>query len=118
MDLRKYKRYQVDFPIYFFSDGFSDNTPIGTGRVFNVCEHGCKVKSDTSVATGETVAVRLYDPRLHPPVQIHSAKIIWAMELDLGLEFLTMQQGDRDRFRQFLQVLEQTMYHQSEASSW
>ncbi len=118
MELRQYPRYIVDFQLKLFPEGGFEGEPFGYGRIFNLCEYGCKAKSETVFPTGRHLTIEIADPYQNTPVQVQVAVVRWAMEYDLGLEFLKMEAVDRKRLDQIIQGLEQESSHDPELSQW
>ena len=105
MNIFQCARYVVDIPVFMFAAMFSDPKPIGSGQVINLGGRGCKIMSETVVSIGDLFAVRLYIPNLHPQIKIHETVVRWAMGQEFGLEFLSLQQGEQERLRQFFETL-------------
>ena len=93
---RKYVRYQVEFPATFGGDH------TGMGIVYNLGIGGCKIVSDLAVDNGALLSVHLKIPDQTNPIVIRAATVRWIMELELGIEFLEMQELERARLEQFL----------------
>jgi len=93
---RQHIRYQVEFPATFSGDH------AGVGIVYNLGMGGCKVVSDLAVKSGALLTVHLQIPGQTPAVTIRAATVRWIMELELGVEFLEMQEMERARLEQFL----------------
>ena len=95
-ELRQYVRYQVEFPATFEGDH------AGIGIVYNLGIGGCKVVSDLAVHKGALLAVQLRIPEQTCAIIVRAATIRWKLDLEFGVEFLEMQEGERTRLRQFL----------------
>ena len=93
---RQHLRYQVEFPATFEGDHS------GIGIVYNLGIGGCKVVSDLAVQKGALLAVHLQIPEQTRAITIRAATIRWKLDLEFGVEFLEMQEGDRARLTQFL----------------
>src|SRR5580765_538247 len=93
---RQHLRYQVEFPATIEGDH------TGIGIVYNLGIGGCKVVSDLAVRNGALLAVRLQIPEQTRAITIRAATIRWKLDLEFGIEFLEMQEGDRARLTQFL----------------
>ena len=93
---RQHLRYQVEFPATLEGDH------AGIGIVYNLGLGGCKVVSDLAVRKGALLAVHLQIPEQTRAITIRAATIRWKLDLEFGVEFLEMQEGDRARLTQFL----------------
>lgn len=93
---RQYVRYLVEFPATIEGDH------TGIGIVYNLGIGGCKVVSDLAVRHGALLAVHLQIPEQTRAITIRAATIRWKLDLEFGVEFLEMQEGDRARLTQFL----------------
>jgi PilZ domain len=93
---RQHVRYQVEFPATFEGDH------TGIGIVYNLGIGGCKVVTDLAVHNGSLLAVQLQIPEQTRSITIRAATIRWKLDLEFGIEFLEMQEGERARLKQFL----------------
>ena len=105
-DLCTLTRYAVDLQVFLYPDGFQVQHPIGQGKVFNMSRYDCKIRSNTKVELDLHLAIRIYVPDLHRQIIIHSAKVIWDMGEDFGLNFLCIQHGEMEILNQFIQSLD------------
>ena len=101
MEQRQHDRFKVEFPIAFSGDH------AGTGIVYNLGVGGCKIISESAVSTGDILNIHLSLPTTIPPVRVHAATVRWMMEGEFGVDFLGMQESDRDRLTQFIDTLVQ-----------
>lgn len=99
MEQRQHDRFKVEFPIVFSGDH------TGTGTVYNLGVGGCKIISESVVSTGGILNIHLGLPAIIPPVRVHAATVRWMMEGEFGVDFLGMQESDRDRLVQFIDTL-------------
>jgi hypothetical protein len=58
--------------------------------------------SDLAVHNGSLLAVQLQIPEQTRTITIRAATIRWKLDLEFGVEFLEMQEGERARLTQFL----------------
>ena len=93
---RQHLRYQVEFPATIEGDH------TGIGIVYNLGIGGCKVVSDLAVRHGALLAVHLRIPEQTRAIIIRAATIRWKLDLEFGVEFIEMQEGERARLTQFL----------------
>jgi hypothetical protein len=93
---RQHVRYQVEFPATF------DGDHAGIGIVYNLGIGGCKVVSDLAVHKGALLVVQLRIPEQTHAITVRAATIRWKLDLEFGVEFLEMQEGERARLTQFL----------------
>jgi len=97
------KRFRAQVPILFSIDGHQGQA---RGLVYNLSAEGCKVTSDTRVAPGTYVNLRLYLPGSPVPVAVRLAAVRWTQEWDFGITFLNMQAEELERLNQYLAALE------------
>ena len=93
---RQHVRYQVEFPATFGGDH------AGIGIVYNLGMGGCKIVSDLAVKSGALLSVHLKIPEQTIAITVRAASVQWILELEFGVEFLEMQELERDRLEQFL----------------
>jgi len=97
------KRFRAHLPVAFARDGYPGEA---RGLVYNLSIDGCKVTSDTRVAPGTYLSVRLYLPAPHAPVEVRLAAVRWTQEWDFGVTFLHMESEEFQRLNRYLAVLE------------
>lgn len=97
---RQQARYRVEFPVSCAGDY------VATGTVYNLGLGGCKIMSSTHVALemGAILQLELHPPGMLP-IHVHAATVRWTMEDDFGVDFLGMQETERDRLTQFIETL-------------
>jgi hypothetical protein len=99
MTQREYDRYIVEFPATLAGEGE------GVGIVYNLGLGGCKIVTDRSLAVGSMFAMYLKVPDQTFAITIRTAPVRWTMQYEFGVEFLGMEELERDRLAQFLQGL-------------
>jgi PilZ domain-containing protein len=97
------KRFQAHLPMLFSVDGHQGQA---RGLVYNLSADGCKATSDTRVAPGTYLNLRLYLPGSPAPVDVRLAAVRWSQERDFGVTFLHMQNEELQRLTRYLAVLE------------
>jgi len=99
-ELRQQTRYRVEFPISCTGDCTV------TGTVYNLGVGGCKIMNATHVAMeiGAILTLELHPPMLGP-IHIHASTVRWVMEDDFGVDFLGMQESERDKLTQLIERL-------------
>lgn len=99
-ELRQQTRYRVEFPISCTGDCVTTDTVYYLGR------GGCKIMSAAHVAVeiGAILKLELH-PRTLGPIQVHAATVRWTMEDDIGVDFLGMQESERNRLAQLIEQL-------------
>ena len=100
MTQREYDRYIVEFPATFAGDGE------GVGIVYNLGSGGCKIVTDRPLAVGTMLAMFLKVPDQTFAITIRMAMVRWTMQYEFGVEFLGMEELERDRLTQFLKGLD------------
>ena len=99
MDQREHERYVVEFPARFAGDCE------GVGIVYNLAMGGCKVVTDRSPLVGSMLALYLNVPRQTFGITVRMATVRWTVQYEFGVEFLGMEELERERLAQFLQAL-------------
>lgn len=112
MDWRMHRRYAVDLTVFIFEQGFPTYKPVGIGRVFNISEGGCKIVSDSTFKTGNSIALRIYVPSSSLQILIHVAQVAWSMGTDCGLEFIAIREKEKEHLRNLIDSLEHTSHLQ------
>jgi hypothetical protein len=97
------KRFRARLPVAFARDGCPGEA---RGLVYNLSIEGCKMTSDTRVALGTYLSLRLYLPAPHAPVEVRLAVVRWTMEWDFSVTFLHMQSEESQRLNHYLAALE------------
>lgn len=92
---RQHARYQVEFPATFAGDH------AGIGIVYNFGMGGCKVVDDLAVKSGALLTVHLQIPEQTVAIAIRTDIVRETLELELGVEFLGIQELERSRLEQF-----------------
>ena len=97
MNQREFERYLVEFPVQFTGDCE------GMGIVYNLGMGGCKIVTDRPLATGGMVALYLNVPKQTFAITVRMATVRWMMQYEFGIEFLGMEELERERLAQYLQ---------------
>lgn len=100
MDKREHDRYLVEFPATFAGDSQ------GTGIVYNLGAGGCKIVTGQPPDVGAMLAIYLKVPGQAFAITVRMATVRWIMEHESGIEFLGMEELERERLGQFLQGLQ------------
>lgn len=103
MDQTDSKRFRAQLPVAFAREGYPGEA---RGLVYNLSIEGCKVTSDTRVASGTYLALRLYLPAPHAPVAVRLAVVRWTQVWDFGVTFVNMQSEEFERLNHYLANLE------------
>jgi hypothetical protein len=99
MNQREHERYIVEFPARFAGDCE------GLGIVYNLCVGGCKIVTDRPLTIGRMVALSLEIPNQRVPITVRMATVRWMLRYEFGIEFLGMEEQQRERLAQYLQTL-------------
>jgi len=97
MKEREHDRHLVEFPVTFAGD-FD-----GAGIVYNLGMGGCKVVTNHPFTVGAMVALYLNIPEEAFAITIRMATVRWIMEYEFGVEFLGMEEIERERLARYLQ---------------
>ena len=96
---RKFERYIVEFPARFAGDSE------GTAIVYNLGMGGCKIVTDRPLMTGGMLSLSLKTPQPMSPITVRMATVRWTLRYEFGIEFLGMEESERERLARFLQSL-------------
>ncbi|WP_455389050.1 PilZ domain-containing protein [Petrachloros mirabilis] len=99
MTQREYDRYIVEFPATFTGD------TEGVGIVYNLGLGGCKIVTDRPLEIGAMLVMYLKVPEQTFAITIRQATVRWMMPYEFGVEFLGIEELERNRLAQFLQRL-------------
>jgi len=99
MNKRQYERYIVEFPARFVGDCE------GTGIVYNLGMGGCKIVTDRPLTIGAMVALSLNVPKQALSITVRMATVRWMLQYEFGIEFLGMEELQRERLAQYLRNL-------------
>jgi hypothetical protein len=99
MNKRQYERYIVEFPARFVGDCE------GCGIVYNLGMGGCKIVTDRPLTTGGMVALTLDAPEQSAAIRVRMAVVRWMLHCEFGMEFLGMEESQRERLAQYLRRL-------------
>lgn len=103
MDQADSKRFRAQLPVAFAREGYPGEA---RGLVYNLSIDGCKVTSDTRVASGTYLTLRIYLPAPHAPVTVRLAAVRWTQMWDFGVTFVNMQSEELERLNRYLANLE------------
>ena len=103
MDLRKFRRASVEYPVSFSGEGLN-----GKGVTFNLSTKGCGVRSDTPVAQGTYLAFHIHLPGSAVPLSVEMAVVRWSRHAEFGADFVTISEAEEARLRRTLGALERT----------
>lgn len=99
MDQREHERYVVEFPTRFAGDCE------GVGIVYNLGMGGCKVVTDRLLKIGSMLTLYLNVPNQTFAITVRMASVRWALQYEFGMEFLGMEELERERLAFFIQGL-------------
>jgi hypothetical protein len=100
MNKRQYERYIVEFPARFVGDCE------GTGIVYNLGMGACKfVMTDQPLTIGGMMALALNVPKQALSITLRMATMWWMLQYKFGIEFLGMEELQRESLAQYPQSL-------------
>ena len=99
MNKRHYERYIVEFAARFAGDCE------GSGIVYNLGMGGCKIVTDRPLTVGAMVALSLTVSTQMSAIAVRMATVRWMLKYEFGIEFLGMEEVERERLGQYLQSL-------------
>ena len=77
----------------------------GLGIVYNLCKGGCKIVADQPLTIGGMVALTLNVPKHAFSITICMATLQWMLKNEFGIEFLGVEELQRERLAQYLPSL-------------
>jgi hypothetical protein len=67
---------------------------------------GCKIITDCHLLVGVILALYLSVPNQTFAITVRMATVRWTLQYEFGMEFLGMEELERERLAQFLQALD------------
>ena len=98
--VRKHPRYAVQLPVSFLVGSRE-----GDGTLYNLSMGGCRAVSDMEIPPNEYMRVRLYLSFTEVPVIVQTAAVRWSAGKDFGLEFLVIDEEQKNRLHRFLKSM-------------
>lgn len=99
-DLRSSTRAAVTYPVRLSSDSMT-----GEGTVINLSVPGCAIETDLPVEPGEYLELLVMAPDQARPLTVGLAKIRWATEQTVGIEFIRVRRDDQRRIQRLIRPL-------------
>ena len=75
------------------------------GIVYNLGMGGCKIVTDQPLTIGGMVALYLIVPNQMFAITVRMATVRWMLQYEFGIEFLGMEELERERLLQYLHEL-------------
>jgi hypothetical protein len=97
---RKYPRYPVNLSATFFSDRKSGFVKIG-----NISTGGCGIESDVLIMRGDVGQLLIDVPGGNASLKVSKASVRWVRGKQCGLEFILLNQHDREGLHRFTSQL-------------
>lgn len=97
---RKYARVVV-----FLEASFSGRGVKGLGTVLDLSMSGCGIESATAVREKTIVSLGIHIAANHPPIEIQRALIQYRTGKRFGLEFLHMEEAQKERLQDNMKCL-------------
>jgi hypothetical protein len=66
---------------------------------------GCNIVTDRPLIVGTMLALYLRVPNQTFAITVRMATVCWTLQCEFGMEFLGMEELERERLAQFLQAL-------------
>jgi hypothetical protein len=99
-DRREYERLAMNFPISFVGKNIE-----GTGIVSDISINGCAFVTEAALTEKSIVRLELRISDELQPVDIEAAVVRHARQGHVGIEFLRVQQAERQRLQLFIRGL-------------
>jgi hypothetical protein len=103
MDRRQYRRVPAQFKSLLLG-----NSHEVEGVTLDLSIGGARIESELEVFPGKQLRVRLVVPGEEEPLSINQALVRWVREDTFGLEFLGLDQEDRDDLEELIDAFEET----------
>ena len=103
MELRQFSRYRVEYRSSFSSRELVE----GEGVLVDLSARGCRISTETSVAMGTVLVLRVHLADREWPAEIAVAQVHWAAETEFGVEFLHMSGEAAERVHRVVRSLEE-----------
>jgi hypothetical protein len=103
MDRRQYRRVSAQFKSLLLG-----NSHEVEGVTLDLSIGGARIESELQVFPGKQLRVRLVVPGEEEPLSINQALVRWVREDTFGLEFLGLDQEDRDDLEELIDAFEET----------
>lgn len=78
---------------------------VGEGRTLNMSDCGCLVESTLPVKVGDNLQLRLSFQESEPSMRVSRAAVCWVRGLLFGVEFIGIEEKDRDRLNRYITLL-------------
>ncbi|WP_455378422.1 PilZ domain-containing protein [Petrachloros mirabilis] len=98
------KRLQPRFTAQFRST-FTGGQREGRGKTLDLSDGGCRIETDEPVEVGVSFECRIHAPGLDWPLRIDVAQVRWVKGNIFGLQFLTIQPGEKLKLQQVITSL-------------
>ncbi len=99
-DRREYERVPASFPITFEARGAE-----GRGLAVDISMAGCTFHTETELAEGNMLQMRLEVPQETSPVRVEAVIIRTLRAGRVGVEFVQFESGERERLQRFIRGL-------------
>jgi c-di-GMP-binding flagellar brake protein YcgR len=99
-DRREYERMATSFPVTFDAGGVQ-----GRGLAVDISMGGCTFHTETEVVEGNILRMRLELPEETVPVNVEAVIIRTLRSGRVGVEFLRVEDGERERLQRFVRGL-------------
>jgi PilZ domain len=99
-DRREYERLPANFPVMFSAGAVS-----GQGMVVDISMAGCAFDTETQLTEGSILKMVLPLSEEAHPVNVEAAIVRSARPGRVGVEFLRIENGERERLQRFIRAL-------------
>src|SRR5262245_18031355 len=113
MKARYRPRVAVNGAVVFSVNGFT-----GEGKVLDLCVPGCLIESPFSLKRGQFLTLRLRLPQVSASFSVPLAVVRWMHGMRFGVEFIEMEQRERQRFNAFVSALLEQQEANDEGPAW
>ncbi len=99
---RKFLRIPVSWTTFF-----SEETQkiIGEGQIIDLSIGGCSIETNVNIPLETQLTMEICPPVFGLPIQIEAARVQWTTDTRFGVEFIGMQELDRERLRRSVGTL-------------
>ena len=101
VDRRRYSRVAVEYTASFSGEAYRTR-----GTILNLSMLGCRARITFRIKTGERIGMLIEVPGSDHPLYVSRADVQWANEEEVGMEFIHMEWGDRQRLAEIVRSIE------------
>jgi hypothetical protein len=98
--MRKYPRLPIHTSMMYIGKDLA-----GQGILREISRVGCRILGNYPVEPGERLSLRIASPQQPSPLHVNSARVMWAKDLEFGVVFGMLDEGNAHDLQQLLNEL-------------